>query len=119
MIRATLVVLVLFYSNQVFSCGTVEMAINGIYGKGPMARYHKHELFEGLANGRGQCRDWVNNKPVLNQERLLSLLTDNRFYKYTMIYGKAVFISFDCLKTQKDKKEYKALVSRYGDGLCK
>ena len=119
MVRVILVVLVFIYSNQAFSCGTVEMAINGIYGKGPMARYPKHELFEVLAKGGGQCRDWVNNKPVLNQKRLLSLLTDNRFYKYTMIYGEGIFVSFDCLKTQKKKKEYKALIARYGDGLCK
>jgi len=116
--KKLILIVVLLNSNFAMACGTVEWAIEGIYGKGPMKGFSKKELFSGLAKVGGPCQKLSNNNPSVNQQRLVTLLLDGNNSHYLNDFGKNIFLAFDCLNTQKNKERYPALKTRYGTYGC-
>jgi hypothetical protein len=119
MYKFTFTIVVLFFSlSQASACGTVEWAIDGIYGKGPMKSFSRKELFSGLAKVGGPCSKLSNSMPTRNQKKLANLLLDDQFNRYLVEYGKKIFLEFNCLNTQKENSIYTSIISRYGIDGC-
>lgn len=104
--------------NPSSACGTVEWAIKGIYGIGPMNYLSSEELFSSLAKVGGPCQQLTDLNPIENQKQLTNLLLDNQFGRQLAIYGQEIFIGFRCLNTQKKNPNYQKLTQRYVTKDC-